>query len=395
MNPPPLTLASRITFFAIVISQWSQWCPLASGEDAVAKAIAFVEKIDDIQIGYGLAIGDVDGDGKDDILLADQKEIVWYRNPDWQRHIVATRLSLKDNVCIAARDIDGDGKVEIAAGANWNPGETSNRDESGSVHYLTAPEDVTQPWTPVKLPHDPTTHRMHWVRDGKGKFSLVVLPLHGIDNRGGKGEHGVKVTAYHVPEKPEDAAQWKTTVLDDSMHMTHNFDLIIDPKGGADQLVIAGREGIVTLAWSESKWNRTFQGFDEGFGEVRRNGDITAGIHPFHGNKVTVALGNAIPLVLDESLNEGHALAIADLLGTGQRQIIAGWRGTDASGRVGIRLYAPPQSAGAPWTQHLIDDNTMACEDVKIADINGDGKPDIIAAGRNTKNLNIYWNRRK
>ena len=207
MNTFPYTLASRISVFAIVIFQW---CPLAFGEDAVAKASAFeVEKIDDIQIGYGLAIGDVDGDGKDDILLADQKEIVWYQNPDWQRHIIPDRLSLKDNVCIAARDIDGDGKVEIAAGANWNPGETSNRDESGSVHYLIAPEDVTQPWTPVKLPHDPTTHRMHWVRDGMGKFSLVVLPLHGIDNRGGKGEQGVKVTAYHVPEKPEDAAQWK------------------------------------------------------------------------------------------------------------------------------------------------------------------------------------------
>ncbi|MCB1094374.1 MAG: FG-GAP repeat protein [Verrucomicrobiae bacterium] len=373
----------------------SQWCPLAFGEDAAAKTPTFeAEKIDDIQIGYGLAIGDVDGDGKDDILLADQKEIVWYQNPGWERHVIAARLSLKDNVCIAARDINGDGKVEVAAGANWNPGETSNRDDSGSVHYLIAPKDVTQPWTPVKLPHDPTTHRMHWVRDGLGKFSLVVLPLHGLDNRGGQGEHDVKVTAYHIPEKPEDASQWTTTVLDDSMHMTHNFDLIIDPKGGADQMVIAGREGLVTLTWSESNWNRSFQPSDEGYGEVRRNGKMTAGIRPMHGNKVAVSLGGSIPQVLDESLNAGHALAIADVLGTGQPQIIAGWRSRDAAGRVGIRLYSPPQSPDGPWQQQLIDDNTMACEDLKIADLNGDGKPDIVAAGRDTKNLNIYWNRR-
>ena len=35
-----------------------------------------------VSIGYGLAIGDVDGDKKPDILLADKKQFVWYRNGD-------------------------------------------------------------------------------------------------------------------------------------------------------------------------------------------------------------------------------------------------------------------------------------------------------------------------
>ena len=83
-----------------------------------------------IAIGYGLAIGDVDGDKKLDILLADQKDIVWYRNDGssgpWKRHVMATNLTPKDNVCIAARDIDGDGRVEVAVGAMWNPAETKD-----------------------------------------------------------------------------------------------------------------------------------------------------------------------------------------------------------------------------------------------------------------------------
>jgi hypothetical protein len=35
----------------------------------------------------------------------------------------------------------------------------------------------------------------------------------------------------------------------------------------------------------------------------------------------------------------------------------------------------------------------MACEDLKLADLDGDGKLDIIASGRASNNLKIYWNR--
>jgi hypothetical protein len=75
------------------------------------------ETIDDnVSIGYGLAIGDVDGDKKPDILLADKTQFVWYRNGDWKRFVMVDNLTKSDNVCIAARDIDGDGKVEVAVG---------------------------------------------------------------------------------------------------------------------------------------------------------------------------------------------------------------------------------------------------------------------------------------
>ena len=43
---------------------------------------------------------------------------------------------------------------------------------------------------------------------------------------------------------------------------------------------------------------------------------------------------------------------------------------------------------------NLIDDNTMACEDLVLADLDGDGKLDIVASGRGTKNVKIYWNER-
>ena len=98
--------------------------------------------------------------------------------------------------------------------------------------------------------------------------------------------------------------------------------------------------------------------------------------------------------MIDSSLNEGHALACGDLLGVGSDQVVIGWRGKDAQGKVGIKVFIPTDKEGKEWSQRLLDDNTMACEDLCLADLNGDGKLDVVASGRATKNVKIYFNER-
>src|SRR5688572_8176925 len=125
-----------------------------------------------VSIGYGIALGDVDGDKKPDILLADKKQIVWYRNGDWKKFVMAEDLTVSDNVCIAAMDITGDGKAEVAIGAQWNPSETSDSTKSGAVFYLQRPADATHRWKALQLPHEPTVHRMRWMQDAAGSYQL-------------------------------------------------------------------------------------------------------------------------------------------------------------------------------------------------------------------------------
>ncbi|MEI6873415.1 MAG: VCBS repeat-containing protein [Verrucomicrobiota bacterium] len=96
--------------------------------------------------------------------------------------------------------------------------------------------------------------------------------------------------------------------------------------------------------------------------------------------------------VLDESLKDGHALVVNDFLGTGSHQIVAGWRGMNPKGEPGVRLFTPLDEAGQQWRTSEISKEAVAIEDIKSADLDGDGKPDLVLAGRQTKNLQILWN---
>jgi hypothetical protein len=377
-----------------------------------------------VQIGYGVAVADVDGDKKPDILLADKKQFAWYRNPgaekadtagSWQKFVIAENLTAKDNVCLAAQDIDGDGKCEIAVGAEWNPADTEN---SGAVFYLIAPGDRTKPWQPVKLHAEPTTHRMRWIQVAEGKWGLIVVPLHGRGNKNGEGA-GVKVLLYHPPVPLNDTnGQWKTELVDESMHMTHNFEVVRAGKIGAStaMILLGGREGVASLRRTpDATWKRVPVDLtgasgppSSGAGEVRLC-DVQVGgkgtfasVEPMHGNQLVFSRADPstvpprmVRSLLTDKLVEGHALACGDLLGSGSDQIVVGWRGNPAKpdSSVGVALWSPLDVEKGKWRESVIDP-AMACEDLQLADLNGDGKLDIVASGRATKNLKLYLNER-
>ncbi len=352
--------------------------------------------IDEIDIGYGIQLSDVDGDGATDIVLADKKTIQWYRNPTWEKYVIAKDLTERDNVCVTARDLDGDGKCEIAVGGQWNFRESR---KDGAVFYLIPGEDRTKPWTPVKLYNDPSTHRMHWVKTPDGGYSLLVKPLRGRGSDNGDGP-GLRILEYVRPADPR--AEWTTHVVSDFLHLSHNFHPVNWDDDVEEEIIVAAKEGVWHFDRQGSEWKAT-QLTKDFAGEIR-DGVLPSGkrfivtVEPMHGNKSAVYVepddeGGTWKLaaVLDPALIDGHALACADYLGVGYDQVVVGWRAMHPKGTPGIKFFTPMSPDGTEWREQHVSGAELAVEDIKAGDLNGDGRPDIVAAARQTKNLKIFF----
>jgi hypothetical protein len=370
------------------------------------------------EVCYALAVADVDGDGKPDIVAVANDSVVWYQNPTWTRRDIIRNATEKDNVCLQARDVDGDGRVDFALGASWQP---SNTKSGGTLQLLTRTGAPEGSWRVVPLGSEPTIHRMRWgdvLGEGRGKAQLVVAPLQGRGTKGpdwGAG-NGVRIMVRSVPADPF-AADWPTEVADDSLHTVHNLQLLDLDGDGKDEIVAAAWEGVFVLKRDSSgRWSKTRIGSgnqeskpNKGASEVKvgrlRDGSrYVATIEPWHGFQAVVYTppksGDGLwdRRVIDEPIQWGHAVWCVDLDGDGDDEILIGQRDPNKQAGAtpkgpGVYAYDPkPGSNPLAFDRHVLDDGGVATEDLVAADLDGDGRPDVVAGGRATHNVRIYWN---
>ena len=100
--------------------------------------------------------------------------------------------------------------------------------------------------------------------------------------------------------------------------------------------------------------------------------------------------------VLDEDLKWGHAVWAANLDADEDQELIIGVRDNlSDSAKCGVRIYDPQDATGTKWSRQLVDPGSVAVEDLTAGDLNGDGRVDLVAVGRATHNVKIYWNENK
>jgi hypothetical protein len=141
-------------------------------------------------------------------------------------------------------------------------------------------------------------------------------------------------------------------------------------------------------------------------GKLGDGSRYVATIEPWHGFQVVVYTpprsgdGLWTRKVIDEPLTWGHGVWVANLDGDADEELIIAQRdpGTapsrDGTKGPGVFIYDPKAGADdLEFTKFALDDGGVACEDLVSADLDGDGKNDVIAGGRATHNVRIYMNR--
>ncbi len=375
-------------------------------EPAWAGCPKFTEIVIDPKIGevcYAVTKADVNGDGQLDIVAVSENRVQWYQAPTWTKHIILEDQADRDHVCIAAHDIDGDGQIDFALGAGWI------KSNMGTIQWITRGPNPDAKWSIHLISQERSTHRMGFADVlGTGTPQLVVSPL----NRSLDGKPGVRVMAFEIAAQPK-TERWPLTVLDHTLNRLHNHTHVDWDHDGHVDTITASEEGVFLIHKEGDSFHRTQLGTGasgakpelRGAGEVKvgkLNGSsrFLATIEPMHGTSVAIYTpqpDGKLPLkrtVIEESMQQGHAVWTADVDGDGRDELLVGHReaGTGTIKGPGLYLFTCEDDAGQKWTKHVIDNGGIAVEDALVADFTGDGKFDLLAGGRATQNVKLYVN---
>jgi Aldos-2-ulose dehydratase, beta-propeller domain/FG-GAP-like repeat len=367
----------------------------------------------EIPHGYQVATADVNGNGKLDILaLSSEKSIVeWYENPSWKARPITT--TTKNNISLAPLVWRGYAGHGLALASDFHLEESSR---GGSVWWAQPKETLQSEWELSAIGRIPTSHRLRWADlDGDGRPELLDIPILGAGAKPPEYDVGAPITWFQPPESvwgghgsgSEEVMPWTSHRIDDSLTIVHGV-VVFDWDGdGRDEFLTASFEGIHLfrstgkgegLRWTRRRLTAGLQEANrrKGSSEIAvgkvGNRRFLAAIEPWHGEEVAVYFegergGQWSRQLIDSSFHDGHALACADLDGDGNDEIVAGYRGQGTS----LYVYHSRDAEGGKWERQTLD-KEMAASCVVIADMNGDGRMDIVSIGAATGNVKWYEN---
>lgn len=299
-------------------------------------------------IGAGAAVlRDVDGDGDLDIVSAKRRgDVGWWENPEatwaedstWTFHSIApSELELRE---LVEADIDGDGAKDELVAALVDP-------ES---------ERLTVCWLEASAGGASSRHSIGSPGVEDGGRGLDV----GDVDRDGHVDIAFAGAWYEAPDDP--TAAWKRHPVGRIDGASHAKLRDLDSDGDLDLVVAAGAGGD-SIVWFECP-------NDDPLGEWPRH---------------QIAVGILLP----------RGLAVADIDRDGDLDVLTCEYDSSRKDQQAHRVIVfenRRERTTSRWRRIDVSGASYPCVDLGIADIDGDGKPDVFGVGANRGVLSFYQN---
>jgi hypothetical protein len=301
-------------------------------------------------------VHDFNADGWLDILVLGRVHLhaaYWYENPGkdsvakpghWKRHYVFERIRGESPPFV---DVDADGKPELVA--HWENRWALIRPDS---------RNATEPWTFTPITPE-------------GKYDQFYHGT-GVGDVSGDGRLDLILNDgwWEQPAKDSAAKEW----------IAHPYKF--GNKGGAQIFAydISG-DGLTDIVTSLDAhgWGLAW------FEQIKQNDQITFKRHVMMGDRTEEAKFGV-------AFTQPHALALTDIDGDGNQDVIVGKRMWAHGPRGDIEPNAAPvvywfqlvREPGKParFVPHLIDDRSGVGVQITAADVNNDGRADILTASK-------------
>jgi regulation of enolase protein 1 (concanavalin A-like superfamily) len=225
--------------------------------------------------------------------------------------------------------------------------------------------------------------------DGDGDVDLVIPSADGI--------------AWYenpLPEGEPTAANWKRTVIGAEGADNHDVEVADVNADGRVDVVTRRKDGHGTFVWlqvSPGQWTKvvvsTRHGEGTALGDLDGDGDLDIAQNGFWLENADGTGTQWIERHIASNWPGFVGVLIADVDGDGRQDIVAG-PSEDPNGRLAWYSAADPRTG--PWNEHVIDPHVSYLHTFKSVDMDGDGDLDLVTAEMHQSSdpdeVSVYYN---